>query len=88
MTLLADTDGKVAEAYDVLMSVPGVKVAKRGYFLVDKDGIIRYKYLNKMNLLNPGGGDPYEWSPENKPGEMKELPRSSETLLAEIDKLP
>ncbi len=38
--LLSDSDGKVAEAYGVLM--PGKKMAKRVTFVIDRNGRIQY----------------------------------------------
>jgi peroxiredoxin Q/BCP len=40
-TLLADTDGKIADAYGVRMA-PIVKMAKRVSFLIGKDGKIAH----------------------------------------------
>ncbi len=46
-TLLADTDGKIAEAYDVKM--PVMKMAKRVSFLIGTDG----KIVHVTNAGNP-----------------------------------
>ena len=46
-TLLADTDGKIAEAYDVKM--PVMKMAKRVSFLIGMDG----KIVHVTNAGNP-----------------------------------
>jgi thioredoxin-dependent peroxiredoxin len=40
-TLLADTDGKIADAYGVRRG-PGAKVARRASFLIGKDGKIKH----------------------------------------------
>jgi peroxiredoxin Q/BCP len=44
-TLIADTDGKVSEAFAVPMILPGVPVTKRQSFLI-KDGRIAWSSLN------------------------------------------
>jgi thioredoxin-dependent peroxiredoxin len=46
-TLLADTDGKIIEAYDVKM--PMIKMAKRVSFLIGMDG----KIVHVTNAMNP-----------------------------------
>lgn len=43
-TLLADTDGKTADAYGVLGSMIGFKYAKRTTFLIAPDGVIAQRY--------------------------------------------
>jgi thioredoxin-dependent peroxiredoxin len=40
-TLLADTDGKIADAYGVRRG-PGAKMARRASFLIGKDGTIKH----------------------------------------------
>jgi len=44
--LLADTEGKVAEAYGALMHIGPVKIAKRYTFLIDPSGHIAKTYFN------------------------------------------
>ena len=59
-TLLADTDGKIAEAYDVKM--PVMKMAKRVSFLIGTDGKIIHvtnagdpaKHFDEMNAAIAG----------------------------------
>lgn len=45
-TLLADTDGKVADSYHALSNFFIVKIAKRHTFLIDADGKIKKIYTN------------------------------------------
>ena len=44
--LLADVDGKVADAYGALTSIGPVKIAKRYTFLIDPNGNIAKAYFN------------------------------------------
>ncbi|WP_047549572.1 peroxiredoxin [Methylotenera sp. G11] len=50
-TLLADTDGKVADSYHALSDFFVVKIAKRHTFLIDADGKIKKTYTN-VNVSN------------------------------------
>ncbi len=50
-TLLADTDGKVADSYHALTNLFIVKIAKRHTFLIDADGKIKKIYTN-VNVSN------------------------------------
>ncbi|MFZ3087325.1 MAG: peroxiredoxin [Methylotenera sp.] len=45
-TLLADTDGKVADSYQSLTNLYVTKIAKRHTFLIDPDGKIKKIYTN------------------------------------------
>jgi peroxiredoxin Q/BCP len=50
-TLLADTDGKVADSYNALTNLFVIKIAKRHTFLIDPDGKIKKIYTN-VNVSN------------------------------------
>lgn len=50
-TLLADTDGKVAQAYHALTNLIFIKIAKRYTFLIDPNSKIAKIYLN-VNVSN------------------------------------
>lgn len=50
-TLLADTDGKVAERYHALTNLFVIKIAKRHTFLIDPQGKIR-KIYTSVNVSN------------------------------------
>jgi peroxiredoxin (alkyl hydroperoxide reductase subunit C) len=45
--LISDLDKSIARAYDVLL---GGKVALRGLFLIDKEGIVRHQVVNDLPL--------------------------------------
>ena len=47
--LVADINKEIAAAYDVLAE-EGDKVAYRGLFLIDKDGVVRHSLVNDMPL--------------------------------------
>lgn len=44
--LLSDSEGKVAEQYQALITLGPVKIAKRYTFLIDANGILKKSYLN------------------------------------------
>ena len=50
-TLLADTDGKVADSYHALTNLFVIKIAKRHTFLIDPHGKIKKIYTN-VNVSN------------------------------------
>lgn len=50
-TLLADTDGKVADSYNALTNLLVVKIAKRHTFLIDPNGKIK-KIYTSVNVSN------------------------------------
>lgn len=50
-TLLADTDGKVADSYHALTNLYITKIAKRHTFLIDPNGKIKKIYTN-VNVSN------------------------------------
>jgi peroxiredoxin Q/BCP len=53
--LLADTDGKVAEAYGVLAETPqGARYASRVTFVIGKDGTVKSVFAGK-DALDPAG---------------------------------
>lgn len=60
--LLSDSDGSVAEAYDVLYEeFNGHKqIAKRSVFLVDRDDVIRYAWSTNDPTVQP------DWSAVNQ----------------------
>jgi peroxiredoxin len=41
--LLSDADGKVMKAYGVFREER--RIANRAYFIIDKEGIVRYKHI-------------------------------------------
>jgi thioredoxin-dependent peroxiredoxin len=51
LRLLADTDGKVADAYGAHSLIPG-KVA-RSVFVIDANGVIRYRDVRPLGLFRP-----------------------------------
>lgn len=51
VTLLSDADAAVAKAYDVFLGIGGSGVAKRGYFLVDRERILRFKHLDGTSVM-------------------------------------
>ena len=51
LRLLADTDGKVHKAYDASSWFPGR--AARAVFVVDAEGIIRYRKVEAVSLFRP-----------------------------------
>lgn len=51
ITLLSDADGATARAYDVFLGIGSKGVAKRGYFLVDPERVIRFKYLDGTKVM-------------------------------------
>ncbi len=55
LRLLADVDGKVAEAYGARSLIPG-KVA-RSVFVIDRNGVIRYRDVRPLGLLRPKDDD-------------------------------
>jgi peroxiredoxin Q/BCP len=55
LRLLADVDRKVADAYGAQSLIPG-KVA-RSVFVVDADGIIRYRDVRPLGLFRPKDDD-------------------------------
>ena len=55
LRLLADTDGKVADAYGARSLIPG-KVA-RSVFVIDANGIIRYRDVRPIGLFRPKDND-------------------------------
>jgi len=50
-TLLADTDGKIADSYHALTNLFVMKIAKRHTFLIDPDGKIK-KIYTSVNVSN------------------------------------
>src|SRR5437016_13215072 len=55
LRLLADIDGKVAEAYGAQSIIPG-KVA-RSVFVIDRNGIITYRDVRPLGLFRPKDDD-------------------------------
>jgi peroxiredoxin Q/BCP len=55
LRLLADTDGKVAESFGARSLIPG-KVA-RSVFVIDANGIIRYRDVRPIGLFRPKDDD-------------------------------
>ena len=55
LRLLADVDGKVSEAYGARSLIPG-KVA-RSVFVIDPNGIIRYRDVRPLGLFRPRDDD-------------------------------
>jgi peroxiredoxin Q/BCP len=55
LRLLADVDAKVANAYGANSLIPG-KVA-RSVFVIDADGIIRYRDVRPLGLFRPKDDD-------------------------------
>ena len=55
LRLLADADGKVAELYGAKSLIPG-KVA-RSVFVIDGNGIIRYRDVRPLGLFRPKDDD-------------------------------
>ncbi len=55
LRLLADTDGKVADDYGARSLIPG-KVA-RSVFVIDANGIIRYRDVRPIGLFRPKDDD-------------------------------
>jgi peroxiredoxin Q/BCP len=55
LRLLADVDRKVADAYGAQSLIPG-KVA-RSVFVIDGDGIIRYRDVRPLGLFRPKDDD-------------------------------
>lgn len=55
LRLLADVDRKVADAYGANSLVPG-KVA-RSVFVIDADGVIRYRDVRPLGLFRPKDDD-------------------------------
>ena len=55
LRLLADLDGKVADAYGARSLIPG-KVA-RSVFVIDANGIIRYRDIRPIGLFRPKDDD-------------------------------
>lgn len=51
LKLLSDTEGKVAHTYGARSLIPG-KVA-RSVFVIDSDGIIRYRDVRPLGLFRP-----------------------------------
>jgi peroxiredoxin Q/BCP len=51
LRLLADTDGKVHKAYDASSWFPGR--AARAVFVIDAQGIIRYRKVEAVSLFRP-----------------------------------
>ncbi|HEY6121018.1 MAG TPA: peroxiredoxin [Pyrinomonadaceae bacterium] len=51
LKLLSDTEGKVADTYGARSLIPG-KVA-RSVFVIDSDGIIRYRDVRPLGLFRP-----------------------------------
>ena len=56
--LLSDFRRSMLPAYDALVTddkSPIYRYAKRAYFVIDKDGVIRYEKIqtNPLDLLNP-----------------------------------
>lgn len=49
--LLSDANAATAKAYDVFLGLGGRGVAKRGYFLVDRSRVIRFKYLDGTSVM-------------------------------------
>ena len=57
-TILSDFRRSMLPAYDALVTddkSPIYRYAKRAYFVIDKDGVIRYEKIqtNPLDLLNP-----------------------------------
>ena len=46
--LLEDKDLKTCKAYDVMMLMGLIRMTKRAVFIIDKDGIIRYKHVETL----------------------------------------
>jgi peroxiredoxin Q/BCP len=55
LRLLADTDRKVADAYNARSWIPG-KVA-RSVFIIDANGVVRYRDVRPIGLLRPKDDD-------------------------------
>ena len=51
LRLLADTDGKIHKAYNASSWLPGR--AARAVFVVDSEGIIRYRKVETVSLFRP-----------------------------------
>jgi len=55
LRLLADVDGKVAEAYGARSLIPG-KVA-RSVFVIDRNGVVRHRDVRPLGLFRPKDDD-------------------------------
>jgi peroxiredoxin Q/BCP len=55
LRLLADSEGKVADAYGARSLIPG-KVA-RSVFVIDRNGVIRYRDVRPLGLFRPRDDD-------------------------------
>ncbi len=55
LRLLADTDGRVRELYGARSLLPGRTA--RAVFVIDADGIIRYRDVRPVGLLRPRDAD-------------------------------
>ena len=55
LRLLADVDGKVADAYGAKSIIPG-KVA-RSVFVIDASGVVRYRDVRPLGLFRPRDDD-------------------------------
>ena len=55
LRLLADVDGKVAEAYGARSLIPG-KVA-RSVFVIDRNGVVKYRDVRPLGLFRPKDDD-------------------------------
>jgi peroxiredoxin Q/BCP len=51
LRLLADVGGEVTRAYDVRSWIPGRSA--RAVFVIDADGVIRYRKVQPVSLLRP-----------------------------------
>lgn len=49
--LLEDKDLAACKAYDALMLMGLIKVAKRAVYIIDKQGTIRYKYVETLPIF-------------------------------------
>lgn len=57
LRLLSDESGEVVDLYGVRSHVPGMKVA-RGVFVIDAQGVVRYRKIRPLvGLLLPPGDD-------------------------------
>jgi peroxiredoxin Q/BCP len=55
MTLLSDAKGEVSRVYDTLSWLPGRSA--RSVFVIDKNGVIRYRKVEAVSLFRPKDDD-------------------------------
>src|ERR1044072_6360197 len=93
--LAADSTKKVASDYGVLIEDRGI--ALRGLFVIDPEGILRYKVVHDLNVgrsaeetlrviqaLQTGGLCQAEWKPGKKNLKQKKKPKDSTDLFCVI----